>query len=169
MSILCRRRGAALRREVENPIHFVKRVWGNPNGQRLQKDCNHSLGDTYTDMRKRKRVERTCLRLVFFDGNEQGAFLLIRRRFLLPSRRTKLKQVLSTDVGLVERIVSVFWDSLFRVGIYALWLRQIDWIQQLSLRHSSSSSSKPLIAIIKSGEVEGRHSVLSFLFRDNSF
>jgi hypothetical protein len=49
-------------------------------GRDSKKDCNHSLGDTYTDMRKRKRVEKTCMRLVSFDG---GKKLLVGSKKLL--------------------------------------------------------------------------------------
>jgi hypothetical protein len=59
-------------------------------GRDSKKDCNHSLGDTYTDMRKRKRVERTHLRLVSFDGGKKLLLIGIKKLLVGSKKPSKL-------------------------------------------------------------------------------
>jgi hypothetical protein len=59
-------------------------------GRDSKKDRNHSLGNTYTDMRKRKRVERTHLRLVSFDGGKKLLLIGIKKLLVGSKKPSKL-------------------------------------------------------------------------------
>jgi hypothetical protein len=89
-------------------------------GRDSKKDCNHSLGDTYTDMRKRKRVEKTCMRLVSFDGGKKllvgsKKLLLIGSKKLLVGSK-KLLLIGSKKLFLCGKLLLIGSKKLFLCG-----------------------------------------------------
>jgi hypothetical protein len=89
-------------------------------GRDSKKDCNHSLGDTYTDMRKRKRVEKTCMRLVSFDGGKKllvgsKKLLLIGIKKLLVGSK-KLLLIGSKKLFLCGKLLLIGSKKLFLCG-----------------------------------------------------